>query len=539
MDGSLAALAPDCVRDEKILDIDINAAYHYGFTKLRIASSRFPTGRVSMAGKRFLTRKEFLAGMAGMAGAAAAGLSGTAMGVLSSCAGPPGNPAVHGPRRSVNVPGSAARRRGKPNIVFILADDHRWDHFGFMGHPFLRTPNLDRIAREGIVFENCFVTTSLCSPSRASFLTGQYAHNHGVVTNHTPWNNDNNTCLEYLKAAGYDTAFIGKWHMPGEGLPALRGVDRFISFTREGGQGVYNDCPLVIDGVDTPRPGKYITEDLTDFALEFIMRRRENPFCLYLSHKAVHFGYRPPAHLRSLYGDASLGMPEESNTFNTYANNQMFVGAPLPMNLMYRNYCRCITSVDEQVGRIIAALEEMHVIDETLIIYAGDNGHFWGEHGLYDKRLAYEESIRIPFIARLPRLTGSGGKRAGQMALNIDLAPTLLDVTGIPVPGEMQGRSLVPYMRDSRAPGRESFLYEHFPVFPIPIPGITAIRTERYKYITYEGDVRPRELYDIKGDPRERVNLYGDARFGMEVKCLEAKLERLKRDTGYRYFTRG
>ena len=484
-----------------------------------------------------ITRKEFLE-RAGSA-ALSAGLGATAMGMLSSCGRDPDNRPGAINRQDVRVPERVARRSGKPNIIFILTDDHRWDHFGCTGHPFLRTPNLDRIAGEGVMFGNSFVTTSLCSPSRASFLTGQYAHRHGVVTNHTPWNNDNTTFMEYFKAAGYETAFIGKWHMPGEDLPELRGVDRFITITKEGGQGIYQDCPLVIDGVDTPRPGKYITEDLTDFALEFIEKRRSTPFCLYLSHKAVHFGYRPPDHLRTLYAGADICLPAESNTFNTFTNNQMFVGAPLPMNMMYRNYCRCITSVDEQVGRILAALGALNALDDTIIVYAGDNGHFWGEHGLYDKRLAYEESMRIPFMVRYPGLVRNPGRRAGQMALNIDLAPTLLDILDIPVPGAIQGMSLVPALRNAAAPGRESFLYEHFPVFPIPIPGITAVRTERHKYITYHNDVRPRELYDIADDPGEMRNLIGDGNVSGTLSGLQAELARLKRDTGYRYFTHG
>ncbi|HWU39035.1 MAG TPA: sulfatase-like hydrolase/transferase, partial [Candidatus Acidoferrum sp.] len=182
------------------------------------------------------------------------------------------------------IPGHSDR----PNIIFILSDDHRWDAMSGAGHPFLKTPNLDRLSSEGVHFRNAFVTTSLCSPSRASILTGQYAHTHGVVTNHTPWKESQTTFMEGLKTAGYETAFIGKWHMPGEELPRLRGLDRFVTFTKEGGQGVYYDCPLIIDGVETERPGKYITEDLTDLALSFIEQKRERPFFLYLAHKAVH-----------------------------------------------------------------------------------------------------------------------------------------------------------------------------------------------------------------------------------------------------------
>ena len=426
-----------------------------------------------------------------------------------------------------------------PNIIFILTDDHRWDAMSSMGHPFIKTPHLDRLAEEGILFENAFVTTSLCSPSRASFLTGLYPHRHGVVTNHTPWDNRNVTFLELLKTKGYETAFIGKWHMPGKKLPRLRGVDRFISFTKEGGQGIYYSCPLIIDGVEAERKGKYITEDLTDFALEFIEKQRTSPFCLYLSHKAVHFGFRPPPHLKGIYKDADLQLPPESDTWITYTDNHPFVGALVPMNVLYRNYCETVASVDEQVGRILAKLEEMQIFDDTIIIYAGDNGHFWGEHGLYDKRLAYEESIRIPFIVRYPELVKDPGRRASQMVLNIDLAPTLLDIVGIDIPLNIQGQSIKTILQSSAAAGRQSWLYEHFPVFPIPIPGITGVRTIRHKYIEYQNDKRPREIFDLDSDPKERQNIINTDRGQKIEKNLKRELERLKKETGYRFLSHG
>lgn len=427
----------------------------------------------------------------------------------------------------------------KPNIIFILTDDHRWDALSSMGHPFIQTPHLDKLADEGVLFENAFVTTSLCSPSRASFLTGQYAHRHGVVTNHTAWNNRNVTFMELLKTAGYETAFIGKWHMPGKGLPKLRGVDQFISFTKEGGQGIYYNCPLVIDGVETERKGKYITEDLTDLAIDFITKQRTNPFCLYLSHKAVHFGFRPPPHLKGIYKDVDLKLPAESDTWITFTDNHPFVGALLPMNILYRNYCETVVSVDEQVGRILNKLDEMQISDDTIVVYAGDNGHFWGEHGLYDKRLAYEESIRIPCIVRYPKLIKDPGRRASQMILNIDLAPTLLDIAGIDLPGNMQGESFKTILQSSAAAGRKSWLYEHFPVFPIPIPGITGVRTNRYKYIEYQNDKRPKELFDLEADPKEKQNII-DTEKGEAIESrLKEELERLKKETGYEFLSHG
>ncbi|MRR16322.1 MAG: DUF4976 domain-containing protein [Deltaproteobacteria bacterium] len=426
----------------------------------------------------------------------------------------------------------------KPNILFILTDDHRYDAFSCMGHPVVKTPNLDRIANEGANFRNAFVTTSLCSPSRASFLTGQYAHTHGVVTNHTMWNDRNVTFMELIKKAGYETAFIGKWHMPGDRLPKLRGVDEFITFTKEGGQGVYYDCPLVINGVETPRPGKYITNDLTDLALQFIEKKRTKPFCLYLSHKAVHFGFRPPAHLKTLYEGQDLHLPPESDTWVTLTNNDIFVGAPMPMNMLYRNYLRVVASVDEQVGRLLESLERTGQLDNTIIVYAGDNGHLFGEHGLYDKRNAYEESIRIPFFIRYPKLVRQTGRR-DQMVLNIDLAPTLLDMIGSEIPAFMQGKSMAPFLKNPSLEGRDAFLYEHFPVFPIPIPGIAAVRTKDFKYVTYQKGTWRNQLFDLKKDPRELQNIIGTEEGKEVLPGLQKRLEQLKTQTGYHFFKHG
>lgn len=302
---------------------------------------------------------------------------------------------------------------------------------------------------------------------------------------------------------------------------------------------MYYDCPLIVDGKKVERKGKYITEDLTDYALEYIDKKRNNPFCLYLSHKAVHFGFLPPKHLDDLYDDVDLQLPPESDPWVTMTNNHLFVGAPLPLDMLYRNYCETVVSVDQQVGRVLDKLEEMGILDDTIVVYAGDNGHFFGEHGLYDKRLAYEESIRIPFFVRYPGLVRNAGRRVQEMVLNIDLAPTLLDAAGIPVPPYMQGRSAVPLLRNMKNRWRSSFLYEHFPVFPIPIPGITAVRTDRYKYITYQNNVRPPELFDLREDPGEKKNIIRKDRGKKLLSALKKKLEWVKASTGYRFYTHG
>jgi len=433
----------------------------------------------------------------------------------------------------LNFPNIVLARDRMPNIIFILTDDHRWDAFSCMNHPFLKTPNLDRIANEGVMFENSFCTTSLCSPSRASFLTGQYAHTHGVKTNHTPWDEENVTFIELLKQAGYDTAFIGKWHMPGEGLPKVRGLDHFITFTSQGGQGVYQDCPLYIDGQYSERKGKYITEDLTDYALEWIEKPRKNPFCMYLSHKAAHFGFAPPRHLAGMYKGIDLHLPPEADDFIPITNYHLFVGAPAPLSFLYRRYCETVVGVDEQVGRVLNKLDQMGMAENTIIIYAGDNGHFFGEHGLYDKRLAYEESIRIPFFVRYPKLIADPGRRAQQMALNIDLAPTLMDLIGRSIPADMQGQSIVPVLRSKDAAGRKAWLYEHYPVYPIPIPGIAAVRTDTHKYITYQNNVRKPEIFDIANDPKEMLNLLGTPQGNQLHGALKNELEKVKSATGY------
>jgi arylsulfatase A-like enzyme len=429
--------------------------------------------------------------------------------------------------------GLFARTPGRrPNIIFVLTDDHRYDCLGAAGHPFLVTPNMDRLANEGIMFENAFVTTSLCSPSRASFLTGQYASVHGVINNFSRWDEQKNvTFLAHLKEAGYDTAFIGKWHMPGGGLPELPGVDLFISFTKKDGQGDYYDCPIYKNGqlVTEPR-NPYITEDLTDYAIEFINQQRQNPFCLYLSHKAVHHDWRPPKHLAGMYQDADLSfLPPESDTFDTWTGLNWLEGTMGLMHPVYRRYCECITSVDEQLGRIIALLAEKGILDDTVIVYCGDNGYIWGEHRLYAKHWPYEESIRIPYLVRYPGLIEAPGRRASQMVLNIDLAPTLLALAGARIPGEMQGESFGPIMKNKDAPGRDAFIYELFRDFPFGgrVPAHKALRTGQYKYIEWEA-CRDPELYDLSADRREMKNLMGTGEGEKLVPALREELAALK-----------
>lgn len=407
-----------------------------------------------------------------------------------------------------------ARRAGaepspakRPNVVFILSDDHRWDYLSCMGHPFIHTPNMDRLAAEGVLFENSFITTSLCSPSRACFLTGQYASRHGVRNNLTVWRDENVTVLELLKARGYDTAFIGKWHMPGR-MPNLRGVDQFITFTVQGGQGRYFDCPLIVDGVETPARHPYITTDLTNYAIEFIDRPRDAPFCVYLAHKAVHHQFLPPSDLKDLYADQEIAWPAEADEWVGSTHGNIYAGTLGPLTPKVRNYCAAIVALDREIGRIITHLEERGMLDDTVFVYTTDNGYFWGEHRLVDKRWPYEESIRVPLIVRYPGLIRDPGRRAPQMTLNIDAAPTLLELAGAPVPDTMQGQSYAPILAAPHVEGRAAWLYEYFQEFPYNVPEHFAVRTPTHLYAEYKGR-RPPELFDVVADPRELHNLMG------------------------------
>jgi arylsulfatase A-like enzyme len=421
----------------------------------------------------------------------------------------------------------------RPNLIFILSDDHRADAMGFMDKPWLPTPNLDRIAREGAHFQNSFVTTSLCSPSRASFLTGQYARCHGVTNNVTPWNDRNVSYLELLHAAGYDAAFIGKWHMPGKGLPNLVAqgkVDRMVSFSAAGGQGIYRDCPLIVDGQPVKHPG-YITDVLTQYALEFMDQPRTRPFVLHLAHKAVHAFFDPPAqYAGSLTGapfhalakndrDLPIGAIQEQQRLN-FARNQ-------------QRYYETLRGVDDSIGAILRLLDDRGQAENTLIVYQGDNGYFWGEHGLIDKRYAYEEGIRVPHLVRFPRHLRDGRTKVDDMVLNIDLAPTLLEAAGVAVPRSVQGRSYLSRLAPAQPlPGRSSWLYEYFSDPGFPVPPIKAVRTREAKLITYP-DSRgrfPDEVYRLTDDPGEHHDLSHDPAAASLAAELRAELARLDKE---------
>jgi N-acetylglucosamine-6-sulfatase len=426
--------------------------------------------------------------------------------------------------------GRRARAEPPPDILVILSDNHRWDAMSGMGHRFVRTPHLDRLAREGVRFANAYCTTPLCSPARASFLTGLYAWRHGVRNNadRAVWDERHVTFLELLRRQrGYRTAFIGKWHMPGSGLPRLRGVDRFVTFTVNEGQGRYFDCPLVVDGRPEASRHAYLTEELTARAIAFLEEAGDAPACLYLSHKAAHHPWRPAPDLDGIYADQPVPMPPGANSWTGLTNGQIWGGFDRSIESAYRAYMETVTSLDREIGRLLAHLEARGRLDRTVVVYASDNGFLFGEHRRVELRWPFEEVIRIPLLVRYPPTVAALGQPRRQMALNIDLAPTLLELAGAEVPADMQGLSLVAALRSAAAPGRRAWLVENAREFPYRVPSYQGVHTDQYLYVEYDG--APATLHDVAADPQQQRDLIDSAAGARVLPELRATLAALRR----------
>ena len=440
------------------------------------------------------------------------------------------------------LPGTQPR-----NVVFVLVDDLRHDALGVAGHPWLETPHLDALARGGVRMRNAFVTTALCSPSRASILTGHYAHRHRVVDNNNPVPPGTTFFPQYLQRAGYDTAFVGKWHMGGESDAPQPGFDRWVSFR---GQGTYlpGKNGLNVDGKPVPQRG-YITDELTDYAIDWLKQRQTNrPFFLYLSHKAVHADFVPAERHKGRYRAKPFAAPKtmadtpENNEgrpmwVRNQRNSWHGVDFPYHSNLdvaeYHRRYAETMLAVDDSVGRIMSLLRERGLLDSTVVMFMGDNGFAFGEHGLIDKRTAYEESMRVPL------LMGGGGLPAGaavdNVVANIDIAPTILEAAGLAAPA-MDGRSMLPLARGERPAWRDVLLYEYYWERSFPhTPAMHAVRGSRYKYIRYYGLWDTDELYDLQTDPLEARNLIRDAGHRATVTQMNKQLFAVLSATGGLY----
>jgi N-acetylglucosamine-6-sulfatase len=445
-----------------------------------------------------------------------------------------------------------------PNIVFVLVDDMRWDEMGAAGHPFLETPNMDRLAREGMRFENAFSTTPLCSPSRASFLTGQYAHTNGIIDNTARPSHDLPTFPRELQKAGYATGFFGKWHMGNDASPRP-GFSHWVAMP---GQGEAVDPNLNVDGTALREKG-YVSDVLTDYVERFIQRAGSQPFLVYLAHKAIHpnviqrddgsvvalsdqpGGFVAAERHRGRYKDRQ--MPRRPNAFKPPVDKPALmrtIGTLPPLGRAtattddeMRGRAEMLLGVDDSLGRILATLEKSGALDNTVVVFTSDHGYFYGEHGLNEeRRLAYEETIRIPMLVRFPAKV-TAGRVSREMVLSLDLAPTLMELAGLaPLPA-MQGRSLLPIFAGTPGEWRRSFLIEYFSdtVFPrILTMGYSAIRTDRYKYIEYRELQGMNELYDLQSDPYEERNLIGTPAATPLESDLQRQLRQLLTDTGSR-----
>jgi len=440
--------------------------------------------------------------------------------------------------------------RHRRNIVFVLVDDLRYDAMGFV-RPALQTPHIDRLARSGAHFKNAFVTSSLCSPSRATILTGLSMRNHGIVDNNKASEDGFVYFPKYLQDAGYETAFFGKWHFGAPTDAPRPGFDRWVSFAGQGSYFPTTYLPardvaagkthrLNVDGDRVPQRG-YITDELTDYALDWLTHGRDQsrPFFLYLSHKAVHSMAMPPDRHKDQYAEVAFEIPATAastpendagkplwalNQRNSWHGVDFVYHTGQPINEYMREYYRTLSAVDDSLGRILAWLDATGRTADTTVIFSSDNGYMEGEHGLIDKRNAYEESMRIPLLLCAPGLVAEGVV-VDNCVTSLDFAPTFLDCAGVPSPPQFEGRSLLPLALGApSADWDEDVLYEYYWEWNFPMtPTTFAIRTRDFKYIQYHGVWDTEELYGLRDDPWEMRNLIDDERY------LDVKLDLRRR----------
>ena len=447
---------------------------------------------------------------------------------------------------------------GRPNIILIVVDDLRWDEFSAAGHPFLKTPNIDRLANEGALFENAYQAVPLCSPNRACILTGQYPSRHGIVDNVARDKASHQLKLfaPILQDAGYETAHIGKWHMGNDPAPRP-GYDHWVSFP---GQGKIID-PILYENSKPDTVKGYITDLLTDRSIDFIKKKREKPFFLYLGHKAIHpdakqlnngaldlsesTKFIPAERHKGIYKDAKI--VRRKNAISSYGQvdpltvtgealyrkNSPELEAEFGNNFFdhftsdqtIRDRSEMLLSIDDGLGRMIKELEDQNILDKTMIIFTSDNGYFYGEHGLsLERRFPYEESVRTPLLIRYPPMIKKN-TTIKDFVVSVDYAPTILMLAGAPVGTHIQGRSILPLLEGNNNNWRRSFLMEYYS-FENPFPWLIdtdykALRTERYKYIHWFKHENKDELYDLVDDPYEMNNLIN--RKDMQSVVIEMK----------------
>lgn len=480
----------------------------------------------------------------------------------------------------LSLNGRDAPPAARPNILFIMSDDHAAHAISAYGSRVNRTPHLDRLAAEGMRFQNCFATNSICTPSRATILTGKYSHTNGVPV-FNPLDQSQVTVPKLLQQAGYHTAMIGKWHLGSDPV----GFDQWRILP---GQGRYRD-PVLYDATkSTTYPG-YVTEVITDLAIDALKQRPKNkPFFLMVHHKAPHREWEPSEKQRLAFADRQIPEPptlfddgatrgsafheQKQSVFRDLTRRDLKLPPPPELKGPDRNawlnakptsvettdgqgqkrtlegdelkrwkyqrymqdYLACVQNVDDQVGRLLDWLKEKGLAENTVVIYASDQGFFLGDHGMYDKRFMYEESIRMPFVVRWPARIKAGSVNS-DLAINCDFAPTFLDLAGLPIPVEMQGRSLLPLLSGTTpADWRQSFYYRYY-----HDPGDhntrahLGVRTRTHKLIHY-WKLDEWECFDLRSDPHELKNIVGDPAAQTTVADLKKELLRLKTELGDR-----
>ena len=456
----------------------------------------------------------------------------------------------------------------RPNILFIMSDDHASHAISSYGSRINQTPNLDRIADGGMILQNCFCVNSICTPSRANILTGKHSHLNGVKTLSDPLDGRIPNVAKMLHADGYQTAMVGKWHLGHGGNADPTGFDYWNVLP---GQGLYHD-PVMLEPDGEKTHKGYTTDIITDFSLEWLQNRdRERPFFMMCHHKAPHRPWDSDEKHAHMFEDEDVPMPD--NFFDDYANRSnaardakmrvfghMTEGdlkidtlGPPPEGLSekelanwqyqryIKEYLRCVASIDDNVGRMLDYLDAEGIADDTIVIYTSDQGFFLGDHGWYDKRFMYEESLRMPFLVRYPREIQPGSS-CDAMALNIDFAETWLDYAGLPIPEDMQGTSMRPLLNgETPDDWRTSMYYRYWMHLTHHyVPAHYGIRTDRYKLIYYYGEAlgttgsidEPKEpeweLFDLEKDPNEMCSVYDDPAYADIVTELTAELYRLK-----------
>jgi arylsulfatase A-like enzyme len=454
--------------------------------------------------------------------------------------------------------GGAAVKR--PNLLFIITDDQRSDTIGLGGSRHLKTPHIDRLGREGVFFRNMFCTTALCSPSRASILSGLYAHTHGVTNNFTEYPTNFRSFPMVLQSAGYDTAYLGKWHMGEENDGPRPGFNWFVTHK---GQGRYFDPEFNFNGQRRESVPGYYTTIVTEMAEEWLGRQRDGqPWCLMLGHKAPHSFYYPEPKYEHAFDHVPVPYPETAFMLDdkpAWMKERLYtwhgIYGPLfdwrknfpddrpeavkDFSAMVRAYWATLLSVDDSVGRLYELLRQRGELDNTIIVYTSDHGILNGEHGMIDKRTMHDPSIRIPLLVRYPGLTPPDApKVVEQQVLTIDVAPSLLELCGAPPLEDIQGRSWVNLVRHGDPGWRTSWFYHYNYEKQFPYtPNIRGVRTDSWKYVHYpHGDGGPdrhlAELYNIEFDRDERYNLIGNPKYAGVVQELQAELARRMAETG-------